>query len=67
MTQHFTRNTVEASAWCAICKKRTMHRVDADEMQGRLGPCLECIDRHDANRETAIAKAEYERQRELFS
>jgi hypothetical protein len=26
--EHYTRNTVEVSAWCAKCSKRTMHRVD---------------------------------------
>ena len=43
MTEHFTKNTVEASAWCAKCKRKTMHRVDADAQQGRLGPCLVCV------------------------
>jgi len=40
---HFTRNTVEASAWCVKCGKETMHRVDCDAQQGRLGPCLVCM------------------------
>lgn len=36
MGEHYTLNTVETSAWCAKCEKRTPHRV-----QGRkLGPCL---------------------------
>ena len=48
MTEHYTRNTIEASAWCGKCKKNTMHRVDRDEMQGRLGPCLVCMAKHDA-------------------
>lgn len=43
MPEHYTRNTVEASAWCKRCGKVTMHRVDQDAMQGRLGPCFECI------------------------
>lgn len=50
MTEHFTRSTVEASHWCAKCQKRTMHRVDADAQQGRLGPCLECIAKLDGKR-----------------
>ena len=42
--QHFTRNTVEASEWCRKCGKRTMHRIDGV----KLGPCLECIKKLDA-------------------
>lgn len=38
MPHHFTKNTVEASFWCAKCYKDTMHRVDG----GRRGPCLVC-------------------------
>ena len=41
MTQHYTRNTVEASAWCAKCHKDTMHRIDGV----KLGPCLDCLNR----------------------
>lgn len=65
MTQHYTKNTTEASAWCAKCKRRTMHRVDADEMQGRLGPCLECIRKLDAQH-AEKPKAEPPTQRSLF-
>lgn len=39
MAEHYTRNTVQVSAWCPKCRKETMHRVDA----GQRGPCLECI------------------------
>ena len=39
MTEHYTRNTVQISAWCAKCRRETMHRVDS----GRKGPCLECL------------------------
>lgn len=46
--QHYTRNTVEASAWCLQCGKPTMHRIDGV----KLGPCLACLERlqqeHDA-------------------
>ncbi len=62
MTQHFTKNTVEASAWCPKCKKQTMHRVDRDEMQGRLGPCLVCMDKPSIK----LPEPEPERQRSLF-
>ena len=49
MSEHFTKNTVEASAWCPKCQKRTQHRVD----QGLLGPCLVCIAKYD-NRVQAV-------------
>lgn len=64
MTHHFTRNTVEASAWCSKCQKFTMHRVDQDAMQGRLGPCLKCIEKLDAQH--AQPKPEPVRQGNLF-
>ena len=62
MTEHYTRNTVSAEFWCGKCQKRTQHRID----DRRKGPCLECIAKLDAAHEARIAKAEYERQRELF-
>jgi hypothetical protein len=37
MSEHYTRNTLECTAWCAKCKRNTQHRVDG----GRRGPCLE--------------------------
>lgn len=37
MSEHFTRNTTEATAFCKRCEKNTQHRVD----DGRLGPCLD--------------------------
>jgi ribosomal protein L37E len=39
--QHYTRNTVEADAWCNRCGRRTMHRVDGV----KLGPCLACTEK----------------------
>jgi hypothetical protein len=44
MSEHFTKNTVEARLWCRKCYKLTMHRIDA----GRKGPCLDCIARGEA-------------------
>lgn len=41
MAQHYTRNTVEVSAWCKKCRKDTMHRVDGV----KLGPCLPCMNK----------------------
>lgn len=43
MKEHYTKNTVEARAWCNKCDRATMHRVD----RGRLGSCLDCIERLD--------------------
>lgn len=37
MSEHYTRNTTEATAWCNKCNRMTQHRVDS----GRRGPCLE--------------------------
>lgn len=39
MSEHYTRNTVSASAWCSKCAKQTPHRID----DRRKGPCLVCI------------------------
>jgi hypothetical protein len=39
MSEHYTRNTVSAAHWCGKCQKRTQHRID----DRRIGPCLECI------------------------
>ena len=39
MPEHYTRNTVSATFWCAKCAKATQHRVDG----GRRGPCLACM------------------------
>jgi hypothetical protein len=35
MPHHFTKNIVEASAWCNACNKMTMHAV----WGGRLDRC----------------------------
>jgi hypothetical protein len=64
MTEHFTRNTISASLWCAKCQKMTQHRID----DRRKGPCLECISRlavDNAQREIDLRRAA--RQGELFS
>lgn len=39
MSEHFTRNTLECTAWCNRCDRATQHRVDG----GRRGPCLVCM------------------------
>ena len=67
MTEHYTRRTVSAAAWCPKCKKQTQHRIDGV----RKGPCLECIAKYDAEK-SAIdldelrKKLRGEEQRELF-
>ena len=37
MPEHYTKNTLECTAWCAKCQKLTQHRVDG----GRRGPCID--------------------------
>lgn len=61
MSEHYTRNTVSAEAWCAKCQKRTQHRVH----DRRIGPCLVCIER--LEREHAEHFLESRRQQELFA
>jgi ribosomal protein L44E len=39
MPEHYTKNTLECTAWCGKCHRQTQHRVD----NGRRGPCLECL------------------------
>lgn len=65
MGQHFTKNTLETTAYCGRCKKDTQHRVDG----GRKGPCLSCIARLEAGgpqlskkQERSRRDAEHERQ-----
>lgn len=43
MAEHYTLATVEVSAWCAKCRKNTMHRVDGR----RKGPCKVCMEKLD--------------------
>lgn len=66
MSEHFTRSTVEASAWCGKCQKQTMHRID----DRRKGPCLECIarldEKHDQNQARLKFASGPEAQRTLF-
>jgi hypothetical protein len=38
MPHHFTKNTVEATFWCAKCHRETLHTVH----DGRRGSCLIC-------------------------
>ena len=40
MTEHFTRNTEEATHWCNKCRSHTQHKVSA----GKLAHCLQCTE-----------------------
>ena len=64
MSEHYTKNTLEATAWCAKCQKQTQHRVDG----GRLGPCLEQHQNSRSQKQIAdqARKARKARQSELF-
>jgi len=44
MSQHFTRATVEASAWCARCWRLTPHVVS----DRRLQYCIPCYQKNGA-------------------
>jgi hypothetical protein len=50
MSEHYTKNTLEVTAYCRKCQRNTQHRVDG----GRLGPCLE----HDAPQFTKKQEAQ---------
>jgi hypothetical protein len=61
MTEHYTRNTESATAFCKKCDRFTVHRVDG----GRLGPCLD--ENHPAPLERAeIPKLNLPEQKGLF-
>lgn len=62
MMEHFTRNTIEASAWCPKCGKNTQHRVDGV----KLGPCIDCLTKAMATRPTAKPADRYP-QAEMFA
>lgn len=63
MTEHFPTSTVSCSLWCTKCQKYTQHRIDGV----RKGPCLDCIAKRESEHaQNAIARAELERQKELF-
>jgi len=54
MTQHYTRNTISAAAWCNRCEKQTQHRID----DRRVGPCLDCIAKLEAAAEKPKPRTE---------
>lgn len=64
MPEHYTKNTLECTAWCNPCGEMTQHRVDG----GRRGPCLQCIKKreiqNEANRIRRGLEAEQREERE---
>ena len=52
MSQHYTRNTVSAAAWCTKCGKETQHRID----DRRVGPCLVCLEKPYSSRDPIAAR-----------
>jgi hypothetical protein len=55
MPEHFTRNTLECTAYCRKCSAFTQHRVDG----GRRGPCLACIARLEKQNAIDAAKKNF--------
>lgn len=41
MKNFFPKSTVEASCWCQVCRKDTMHKV----FGGRPSACMDCLKR----------------------
>lgn len=37
MPHHYTKNTLQTTAWCNTCRRRTQHAV----WNGRMGRCVE--------------------------
>lgn len=62
MAEHYTRNTVSATAWCSKCQKRTMHRVD----DRRISICLECADKLERDHESRKEQEKPAEQSKLF-
>lgn len=52
MAEHYPRSTDWIMAECRKCGKQTAHRVD----DRRKGPCLNCLERWNAEHEAAAKK-----------
>lgn len=64
--KHYTKNTVSVTRWCGRCCANTPHRVDG----GRMGPCLNCIEkaaRLKAENQARAQRPEPAKQEALFS
>jgi ribosomal protein L44E len=64
MTEHYTLETTEVSAWCPTCGKQTLHRVSGK----RRGACVN--DHHSGlskkQQATQEKRAKEEREPKLF-
>lgn len=61
MKHFFTKNTVEASIYCQVCRKDTFHQVHHE----RPGACLDCLKRLENPKIPGIVPPE-EEQLEMF-
>jgi hypothetical protein len=59
MPEHYTKNTLECTAWCNRCGRPTQHRVD----DGRRGPCLACITKRETEAAEQKERDEEEKER----
>jgi ferredoxin len=62
MPHHFTKNTVEASFWCAKCHGVTLHNVHC----GRRGACQVCLKKLDDEKAARKPAEPAATQEELF-
>jgi hypothetical protein len=62
MGQHYTLNTIETSAWCTRCGKRTPHRVSGR----KLSYCIPCFQRSEEASAAEKNKPAQPEQRRLF-
>jgi hypothetical protein len=53
VTQHYTKNTVFATAFCKKCSGFTRHRIDG----GRQGPCTVCLEKLEAQHQKSVSAA----------
>lgn len=58
VAEHYTRNTLECTAWCGKCQRNTQHRVDG----GRRGPCID--PKHPVSQFTKAQMARRKKQEE---
>ena len=63
MPEHYTKNTLECTAYCNKCGKMTQHRVDG----GRRGPCLACIARREEETKARQKKEAEQKEQEARS
>jgi hypothetical protein len=60
--EHYTKNTLECTSWCAKCQDYTQHRVDG----GRRGPCMNVHPVSKSRLEKEAKKAAAKKQERLF-